>query len=107
MTDRLQPTPGPELTPPVAEVPDCPPGTVPGWLDESGNPTSCVGDDPLVWPSPEIGVPVDVYPPALPLDIPPELATTGLALDQWLTLFALATMLIVVGWLAWKASRRF
>jgi len=107
VTNRPQPTPDPELTPPVAEVPDCPPGTVPGWLDEFGNPTSCVGDDPLVEPSPEIGVPVDVYPPALPLDGARELANTGLGLDQWLTLLALATMLIVVGWLAWKASRRY
>jgi len=41
----------------------CPPGTVPGWLDEHGAPTSCVNNDPHAdWN---------------PAGIPPELAFTG------------------------------
>ena len=75
------PEPGPVLTPPIAVTLDCPAGTVPGWLGEDGLPTSCVGDDPLVLP--EIGVPLDVFPPALPLSPLPEvLAMTG-AGDVW------------------------
>lgn len=30
----------------------CAPGTVPGWLDGAGNPTSCVDDHPMVDPEP-------------------------------------------------------
>lgn len=104
MTDRPQPTPGPELTPPVAEVPDCPPGTVPGWLDQSGNPTSCVGDDPLVEPSPELGTPLDVYPPALPLDIPRELANTGT--DDWLQWAVAAIILVIAGVALWIGDNK-
>lgn len=37
----------------------CPPGTVPGWLDENGVPTSCVGDHPC----PEY---MDTVPPTGP-----------------------------------------
>lgn len=43
------PSPSPEPTVGIGEpivVIDCPEGTVPGWLDEFGNPTSCVGDEP-------------------------------------------------------------
>lgn len=104
MTDRPQPTPGPELTPPIAEVPDCPPGTVPGWLDQSGNPTSCVGDDPLVEPSPELGTPLDVYPPALPLDIPGELANTGT--DDWLQWSVAALILVIAGVALWIGDNK-
>lgn len=75
---------------------DCPEGTVPGWLDEQGLPTSCVGDLPCPgeeecergeanpWtpemgeavpaPEPTVTMPVepDIYPSALPLEPLPE-----------------------------------
>lgn len=49
----------PEVVPPVL---NCEPGTVPGWLDESGNATSCVSDNPC--PEVEFGQPC-------PGDVPP------------------------------------
>lgn len=104
MTDRPQPTPDPELTPPIAEVPDCPPGTVPGWLDQSGNPTSCVGDNPLVQPLPELGTPLDVYLPTLPLDIPGELANTGT--DDWLQWAVAALILVIAGVALWIGDNK-
>ena len=64
-------------------------------------------DLPITLPVEPPGVQPDIHPSPLPLDIPRELAYTGLSLDQGLTLFALAAMLIAVGWLAWKASRRY
>lgn len=118
MTEYTQPTDDPTLAPPIAEhtpkpqeppaLPDgfvCPEGTVPGWLNSDGHPTSCVGDLPN--PGGELGIPQDVYPPQLPLDPLPELAPTGLEASDVLTLIVFAAMLIVVGWLAWKASRRY
>lgn len=48
------PAPGDEETPPGAEEPeevpgeiDCPEGTVPGWLDENGDPQGCVNNQPI------------------------------------------------------------
>lgn len=56
-------------TPPAVE---CEPGTAPGWLNEHGDPTSCVGDNPC--PEVEFGQPCpgDV-PPVIepPVDTPP------------------------------------
>jgi len=44
--ERPQPDGDPVVLPPIVEYIelDCPDGTVPGWLDENGNATSCVGD---------------------------------------------------------------
>lgn len=91
---------------------ECPDGQEQGPAIEGVDPY-CVPADPAIV-DPEMGaspapvpVPDATFPPALPLDPLPELAPTGLSFDQGLTLFALAVMLIVVGWLAWKASRRY
>lgn len=47
------PSPSPTPSPTVAVQPpesvDCPPGTVPGWMDENGYASSCVSDVPY-WP---------------------------------------------------------
>jgi len=80
---------------------DCLEGTVPGWLDESGQPTSCVGDDPLVEPSPELGIPQDVFPSPLPLDV---LANTG-PVDDLAAWIALACGLMLAGWMVWVNDR--
>ena len=79
-----------DFEPPPIDPETCLEGTVPGWLNANGLPTSCVGDLPLVEPLPErevgnpippllpepfdgeIGVPVTVYPQG-----PQELAETG------------------------------
>lgn len=45
MIAATDPLPTEEPTPPAPAL-ECPAGTAPGWLDESGLPTSCVGDDP-------------------------------------------------------------
>lgn len=73
------PTPSPTL--------ECPPGTVPGWLDENGNPTSCVGDDPQPTPAPVVEVPTSP-------DVP-HLAETGPVENDVLALIAAG--LIVLG----------
>lgn len=78
----------------------CGPGTVPGWLNEDGLPTSCVGDDPMpglpsplptftAEPAPVPQPPVvdepevnpEPLPPALPLDPLPE--TQTVTEQQW------------------------
>ena len=84
-------TDAPELFPPVAPVElDCPAGTVPGWLGEDGLPTSCVGDDP------------QVFPPALPLD---ELAATGVHdVVAWIVVVA---SLLILGGLVVAALREW
>lgn len=64
-----------------------------------------VGDLPN--PGGELGTPQEAFPPPLPLDPLTELAPTGLEASDVLTLVVFAAMLIVVGWLAWKASRRY
>lgn len=55
-------------TPPVM---NCGPGTVPGWLNEFGDPTSCVGDNPC--PEVEFGqpCPVDILVPEPVVTAPP------------------------------------
>lgn len=53
--------------PPLPDSYVCPDGTVPGWLNIDGLPTSCVGDLPLVEPLPEREVnptPIPAMPPA-------------------------------------------
>lgn len=59
----------------------------------------CVTEEPTPTPVPTVVQPV--APPR-------ELAVTGpVAVDVVLTLIVLAVSLVTVGWLAWKASRRF
>lgn len=50
--------PTPPYTPPVL---DCPDGTVPGWVNEHGDPTSCVTDEP----NPPVVTPPVVIPPVV------------------------------------------
>lgn len=104
----------------MAEL-NCPEGTVPGWLDENGAPTSCVGDLPMVEPRPEptptveltppiaevtpepMIPPVDVYPTPLPLDpMPDVLAATGG--DVWQVVLV-AVLLVAVGAIAFFFGR--
>lgn len=61
-------------TPPVV---DCPEHTVPGWLNEHGDPTSCVGDHPC--PQVPAGDPCPGDPPVTPPTTPepPVLALSG------------------------------
>lgn len=49
-----------EMPPALPDGYICEPGTVPGWLNEEGLPTSCVGDDPMVEPEPEEDIPVEL-----------------------------------------------
>lgn len=58
-------------TPPVL---DCQPGTVPGWTNEHGDPTSCVSNNPC--PEVEFGqtCPADVVPPGVPPVVTPPAA---------------------------------
>ena len=87
--------------PPPIDPTLCGPGTVPGWLNEDGLPTSCVGDDPnpgdepapvptfTAEPAPvpqpstvdEAEVNPGPLPPALPLDPMPE--TQTVTEQQW------------------------
>ena len=78
-----------DMPPPLPDDHVCAPHTVPGWLNEAGLPTSCVGDHPCpgfdaetclvddnaVQPDVEICLPVEgpggcneVFPDPLPLD---------------------------------------
>lgn len=61
--------------PPVV---DCEEGTVPGWLDEYGNPTSCITDEPCI-PTAEQDADCNpiVVPPTKPLPPTGDLAVTG------------------------------
>lgn len=100
-----------DIEPPA--LPDgfvCPEGTVPGWINADGLPTSCVGDLPLVEPLPdrvpgdggELLPPIgEVFPPALPLDpLPDVLAATG-AGDLWSWVLVAVLLLAVGGWALW------
>ena len=94
-----EPTPSPSPSPSPSPTPvlECPAGTVPGWLDESGNPTSCVGDDPQPTPIPTPTTEV----PATP-NVP--LAETGPVENDILALIAAG--LIVLGVLLVSYVRR-
>lgn len=89
----------------------CLPESVPGWLNEDGLPTGCVGDSPLVEPLPErtvspepipvlppapldgeIGVPVTVYPQA-----PRELAETGPVDPLQIVVFVIIVVVAGIG----------
>lgn len=72
---------------------ECPTGTVPGWLDENGNPTSCVGDDPQPTTPPTPAVEVPASP-----DVP-HLAETGPVETDVLALIAAG--LVVLGAMLW------
>ena len=65
-------TPTPSSTPSTEPTLDCPPGTVPGWEGEDGQPTSCINDDPEFEPSPTPDLDVDhpTREPDLPTDEP-------------------------------------
>ena len=69
----------------------CAPGTVPGWLDEAGNPTSCVSDDPR---------PTVTETPVPPT---PHLAETGVTGTGYM----LALVLIVLGAAVYRAQQAF
>ncbi|TQL46708.1 LPXTG-motif cell wall-anchored protein [Homoserinimonas aerilata] len=53
----------------------CPPGTVPGWLDRSGEPTSCV-NDVAVWEEPAVVPPLGEFLP-VPVEPLTQLPHTG------------------------------
>ena len=46
-----------DIMPPPIDPSLCGPGTVPGWLNEDGLPTSCITDLPMVEPNPAITSP--------------------------------------------------
>ena len=77
----------------------CPDGTVPGWLNDDGLPTSCVGDLPIplpVFESPVAPYPEgDLIPPVtVDLTVPDVLAATGV---EWFLIAAFACALVAVG----------
>ena len=69
-------SPSPTSTPTPSSIPsteptlDCPPGTVPGWEGEGGQPTSCINDDPEFEPTPDLDVDHPTDEPDLPTDEP-------------------------------------
>lgn len=67
-----------DFPPPLPLDYECPAGTVPGWLNEAGLPTSCVGDDPLVGPRPEPTPTATLMPPIA--EVPHE-GEVGTAVD--------------------------
>ena len=60
----------PSSTPSTEPTLDCPPGTVPGWEGEDGQPTSCINDDPEFEPTPDLDVDHPTDEPDLPADEP-------------------------------------
>lgn len=102
VTEREDPeeprNPSPEPTPL-----ECPEGKVPGWLDEDGNPTGCVDDDP------EFDEPEPTPEPAPSEDPTPdpgdeELAETGV--DAWLV-GLVAFLMAAAGIIIKRRSARF
>ncbi len=69
-----------DFPPPLPLDYECPAGTVPGWLNGDGLPTSCVGDDPLVEPRPEPTPAVTLMPPIA--EVPHE-GEIGTAVDVY------------------------
>lgn len=98
--DTIDPCMDGEVSTPCTSVPVvCPKGTVPGWLDENGNPTSCVGDSATPGTSDTPATPVTQAKPATPQPVK-ELAYTGpvttwLAVPGGLLLLAGASLLVV------------
>jgi hypothetical protein len=113
-----------DMPPPLPDGFECDPGTVPGWLNEAGLPTSCVGDHPCpgfdaetclvddnaVQPTPIFTPPIAEYPDPLPLDplptpeatvvvpvMPRELALTGPADGVGWDWLVVALLLVGVG----------
>jgi hypothetical protein len=94
----------------------CPEGTVPGWLNADGFPTSCISDEPMpertVDPNqPELIPPIDICPfdcgTEQPVDahVPDELAATG-PVDALLpVLLAAALFITALGTILRKAAR--
>lgn len=109
-----------DMMPPLPPGYECPPDTVPGWLNADDLPTACVGDLPLVEPLPERTptpnptvtfeppiaevTPTPTLPPELgmPQDVVRELAATGL--DD-LGVLVLAAALLTLGGLLALATR--
>jgi hypothetical protein len=91
-TPTPTPTPTPTFTPFT-----CPEYKVPGWLDENGNPTSCVDNSPCPGLVPPACLPV--AEPAKPIVTDKELAYTG-PVDGWLA-FPGGAVLIAGGLLLW------
>ena len=97
MTDFPTPLPLDPMPPALPDGFVCPEGTVPGWLNDDGLPTSCVGDLPIPlpvfespiapYPEGELIPPVTVYPPDV-------LAATGV---EWFLIAAVACALVAVG----------
>ena len=112
------------MPPPLPDDHVCAPHTVPGWLNEAGLPTSCVGDHPCpgfdaetclvddnaVQPTPIFTSPIAEYPDPLPLDplptpedtvvvpvMPRELALTGPADGVGWDWLVVALLLVGVG----------
>jgi len=107
-----------DFPPPLPDGYECPPYTVPGWLNQDGLPTACVGDHPCPGFDPvTCEAPADEFPPALPLDplptenaapvvvqpVPRELAETGPA--QVVEPFAWAVAILLMGVIVFVASR--
>lgn len=117
-------TPECVVTPPQVEPPVlvCPEGTVPGWLDESGQATSCVSDNPQPTPSPEptptptpVPVPPVVTPPPTVTEVPvppttptPLLAETGIdpAVGAYVAFVLLIGGASLLAGLKWKRAGR-
>jgi len=98
---------------------NCPDGTVPGWLDESGLPTSCVGDLPLVEPLPERTADPNQHELIPPIDIcasecaspapapsPSVLADTGDALSALIAGIALTVIALGLALVAHARTNR-
>lgn len=65
----VSPSPSPTVVVQPPESVDCPPGTVPGWMDENGYYSSCVSDVPY-WPEDDAGYPAPAPSPTPPVTVP-------------------------------------
>ena len=77
---------------------ECPEGTVPGWLDETGAATSCVSNDPTPGEvfSPEPAISSPAFPDALPLEPLLTLPETGVSDPMiWVLMFICLGMVTV------------
>lgn len=94
---------------------ECPEGQEQGPAIEDVAPYCMPADEAMPGDGPMVGLPAEVVPePSVPESPLPEisepvllLAETGLSINDVLTYASFACILVVVGWFAWKASRRF